>query len=147
MDCKNLYPYDYWLWVFSRMSVCCCQRVIKRALNRRSEARHADKDVITSAVFTKCWPKPRLKVKLLNHDGLRALNCRHHLTINEAHSEERRSSVQTEDNRRGRRGLKTQRDTAAAFRLWQDGALSRLVLPALPFRLHICQSDRDSLRV
>lgn len=132
------------------MYVYVCQMLTPyTTLNPRLEL---DKNVIISAMFTKCWTLPRPKVRLLNHDSLLTLNCWHHLKISEPHSEERRSSGQTDANRRGRRGLKTQKErvgneTSTAFRLRHHGALSGHALPAMPPRLPVCQGGRNSLWV
>ena len=97
------------------MTDFCCKVILKKT---EPQISLADKNVLIFAVFTKCWPRPRPKVRLLNHDGLLTLNCRHHLKISEPQSEERRSSGQTEDNRRCRRGLKTQKEHCGTEASW-----------------------------
>ncbi|XP_044051138.1 glutathione S-transferase theta-1a [Siniperca chuatsi] len=84
-----------------------------------------------SAVFTIYRAKLRPKVRLLNHDGLLTLNCRHHLKINERLSEERRSSGQTEDNRRGRRGPKHRGNVVETKLLPSDSDIMELYLDLL----------------
>lgn len=61
--------------------------------------RQADKNVIITAVFTKCWTKARPKVRPVNPNGSQTLNCRHRLKRCGFSSERRRSLCRQGDNR------------------------------------------------
>ena len=124
------------LTLFSLMSDCYCKLIIKRTMNHRLETRLADKNVITSAVFTKRWAEPRPKVRLLNPDGLLTLNCRHHLKLTSLTA--RRGGVLGRQRKagaageawkhRGKKNEKTKPKRAAATKRLQPSASETMEL-------------------
>ncbi|MEQ2308811.1 hypothetical protein AMECASPLE_032110 [Ameca splendens] len=133
----------------TRPSNCFCKLIRKGTVVHTQRHVIADKNVIITRVFTKCWTKQRSKARLVNPDGLYTLNCRHRLEISESSSKERRGfgavgitggAGQDREHKGEHRGHKA---SAACNPLHHHGALSGPGFSTVPCCLPVRRSSQN----